>query len=160
MRAQGFVDVQVGTAPVTRMYGTGADVPVGFYHGTNPEALLSILLHGQLLTSSELGMPVHRPDGVYAYCGRDVSTESMYVEAGCQVRFRAAVLPLSYNDSKRIGVVPEGAACRMRRAAFVRHGAAAAEWVFHPRSCQLEAARICVASAGGGGEKVDGRIGS
>ena len=124
------------------MYASGAEVPTEFYHGTNPEALLGIWLEGKLLTASELGLPVHQPSCVYAYSGRDVSTKSMYVDAGCQLCFQATVFALSYNDSKRVKVVPEGAACRIQRSAYARHGSVGAEWIFHPGSCQLNTARI------------------
>jgi len=144
--AQGFVDVQLGAGPATRMHSTGHAVPECFYHGTSPEALLAILLDGRIASGTEVGLPRCRPDGVYAYSTDAVSEASQYVDAGAQLRFRATCAVLSYADTLSLreqpGLVPEGGACRMKRSAARRHGAGGVEWIFHPASCELFWARV------------------
>ena len=117
-------------------------LPDTFYHGTSVEGLQGILFRGRFATSAELGRRQHRPDGVYAYTSFQVSDQSMYVEQGCQVAFKAVAYGTSLNASRAAASVPEGVAMVMARSAHRRHGCEGFEWVLHPRSCELVHVRV------------------
>ena len=117
-------------------------MPSAFYHCTSPETLLDILSEGWFASAGGLGEKPHTPDGLYAFGNRVVSSMSNYAKHGCQLEFQAACFALSIADSKKVKVVPEGVACRLKRSTYEIFGCTGYEWVFHPLSCQIQGFRI------------------
>ena len=122
-------------------------MPSEFYHCTSPETLLDILSEGRFASAGGLGEKPHTPDGLYAFGNRVVSSMSNYAKHGCQLEFQAACFALSIADSKKVKVVPEGVACRLKRSAYEVFGWTGYELVFNPRSCQIVGFRIKNAQA-------------
>ena len=144
--ASGFVDMHSPCLGPCKMKEAWLQLPSAFYHGTCSTTLLTILLEGRFASAGNLGITAHSPDGVYAYSNQEVSSQSMYAQAGCQITFAATCFALSWNDSKLVKVVPEGVACRVKRSAWTICHAAGTEWIFHPWSCEIKECRVLTAS--------------
>jgi len=139
--ARGSIDIQLLSGHCT-MENVGLTLPVAFWHCTSPETLLHMLLEGRFASAGNLGSKAHKPDGLYAFSNRDVSSESKYARQGCQLKFKATCFAISAVNSRKLNVVPEGVACRLHRQDHKQWGAPGAEWVFNPRSCHIIACRV------------------
>ena len=104
-----------------------------YYHGTDPKALLGVLLEGLQ------PMRPRHPVGIYSYACEELSWGSMYNQ-GAIISFFSFGEQMSISETKKMreGSIPQGQMGKFERSAYRVHGPKGRECIHHPSSVLIK----------------------